>query len=218
VKEQILNYTKEDLEKIIQPKFRAKQIFGWIYEKRVDSFLKMENLPKQMRQDLEDKYTINSAIIVSKQISVDGSIKYLFKLHDGHTVEAVLLLMRDTQYNDDGSIKHLPKYTVCVSSQVGCKVGCAFCFTAKGGFIRDLSSGEIVEQILQISSMGKTVPAGITRMVVSGRVLRLNLDLERLKVDEPHTLKSAWLNETVYNLIGDHHVRYYEEPVYLLDE
>ncbi len=75
-----------------------------------------------------------------------------------------------------------------------------------------------VEQILQISSMGKIVPAGITRMVVSGRVLRLNLDLERLKVDEPHTLKSAWLNETVYNLIGDHHVRYYEEPVYLLDE
>ncbi len=75
-----------------------------------------------------------------------------------------------------------------------------------------------VEQILQISSMGKTVPAGITRMVVSGRVLRLNLDLERLKADEPHTLKSAWLNETVYNLIGDHHVRYYEEPVYLLDE
>ncbi len=75
-----------------------------------------------------------------------------------------------------------------------------------------------VEQILQISSTGKTVPAGITRMVVSGRVLRLNLDLERLKADEPHAMKSAWLNETVYNLIGNHHVRYYEEPVYLLDE
>jgi len=150
VKEHILNYTKEDLENIIQPKFRAKQIFGWIYDKRVDSFLKMENLPKQMRQDLEDKYSINSAKIISKQVSVDGSIKYLFQLHDGHTVEAVLLLMRDTQYNEDGSIKHLPKYTVCVSSQVGCKVGCAFCLTAKGGFIRDLSAGEIVEQILQI--------------------------------------------------------------------
>ena len=150
MKEHILNYTKEDLENIIQPKFRAKQIFGWIYDKRVDSFLKMENLPKQMRQDLEDKYSIYSAKIVSKQVSVDGSIKYLFQLHDGHTVEAVLLLMRDTQYNEDGSIKHLPKYTVCVSSQVGCKVGCAFCLTAKGGFIRDLSAGEIVEQILQI--------------------------------------------------------------------
>jgi len=150
VKEHILNYTKEDLEKIVQPKFRAKQIIGWIYNKRVESFLQMENLPKKLREELEEKYSILTTKIVSKQKSLDGSIKYLFQLHDGHTVEAVLLLMRDTQYNEDGSIKHLPKYTVCVSSQVGCKVGCAFCLTAKGGFIRDLEAGEIVEQILQI--------------------------------------------------------------------
>lgn len=75
-----------------------------------------------------------------------------------------------------------------------------------------------VEQILQISSIGKTVPAGITRMVVSGRVLRLNLNLERLQSDEPLAIKSAWLNDTVHALIENHHVRYYEEPVYLLDE
>ena len=150
MKEHILNYTKEDLEKIITPKFRVKQLFNWIYNKKVDSFAQMENLPKTMRQELEQKYDIYTMQIVSKQISRDGSIKYLFKLHDGHTVEAVLLLMKPTQYNKDGSIKHLAKYTVCVSSQVGCKVGCAFCLTAKGGFIRDLSAGEIVEQILQI--------------------------------------------------------------------
>jgi len=150
VKDLILNYTVKDLEDIISPKFRAKQIYSWVYHKRVESFLDMKNLPTNMREELEEKYSIYSAEIVSKQVSSDGSIKYLFKLHDGHTVEAVLLLMRDTQYNEDGSIKHLPKYTVCVSSQVGCKVGCAFCLTAKGGFIRDLSAGEIVEQILQI--------------------------------------------------------------------
>jgi len=150
VKDLILNYTKEDLEKVIKPKFRVKQIYNWIYHKRVDSFLDMQNIPKNLRQELEDKYTIYSSKIVSKQISKDGSIKYLFQLHDNHTVEAVLLLMKDKQYNEDGSIKHLEKYTVCVSSQVGCKVGCAFCLTAKGGFIRDLSAGEIVEQILQI--------------------------------------------------------------------
>ena len=150
MKDLILNYTMQDLEEMIKPKFRAKQIYSWVYHKRVDSFLDMKNLPANMREELEEKYTIYSAQIVSKQVSSDGSIKYLFKLHDGHTVEAVLLLMRDTQYNEDGSIKHLPKYTVCVSSQVGCKVGCAFCLTAKGGFIRDLSAGEIVEQILQI--------------------------------------------------------------------
>jgi len=150
VKDLILNYTKEDLEKVIKPKFRVKQIYNWIYHKRVDSFLDMQNIPKNLRQELEDKYTIYSSKIVSKQISKDGSIKYLFQLHDNHTVEAVLLLMKDKQYREDGSIKHLEKYTVCVSSQVGCKVGCAFCLTAKGGFIRDLSAGEIVEQILQI--------------------------------------------------------------------
>jgi 23S rRNA (adenine2503-C2)-methyltransferase len=103
-----------------------------------------------MRQELDEKFTILSTKIVSKQISSDGSIKYLFQLHDNHTVEAVLLLMKPAQYNEDGTIKHLAKYTVCVSSQVGCKVGCAFCLTAKGGFIRDLSAGEIVEQILQV--------------------------------------------------------------------
>jgi len=150
VKDLILNYTKEDLEKTIKPKFRVKQIYSWIYHKRVDSFLDMQNIPKDLRKELEDKYTIYSSKIVSKQVSKDGSIKYLFQLHDNHTVEAVLLLMKDRQYNEDGSIKHLEKYTVCVSSQVGCKVGCAFCLTAKGGFIRDLSAGEIVEQILQI--------------------------------------------------------------------
>ena len=150
MKDSILNYTLQELETIVTPKFRAKQIFGWVYNKRVKSFLEMENIPKNLRQELEDKFTIYRSEIVSKQESKDGSIKYLFKLHDGHTVEAVLLLMRDTQYNEDGTIKHLPKYTVCVSSQVGCKVGCSFCLTAKGGFIRDLDSGEIVEQILQI--------------------------------------------------------------------
>jgi len=150
VKESILNYTLYDLESLISPKFRAKQIYNWLYVKRVDSFEQMKNLPKSLRDTLAENYSIYSSTIVSKQESRDGSIKYLFKLYDGHTVETVLLKMRDTQYNQDGSIKHLPKYTVCLSSQVGCKVGCAFCLTAKGGFIRNLETHEIVEQILHV--------------------------------------------------------------------
>jgi 23S rRNA (adenine2503-C2)-methyltransferase len=146
----ILAYTLSDLEKSISPKFRAKQIYNWLYIKRVESFEQMKNLPRAMRDELESKYSIYRSTIISKQESSDGSIKYLFKLHDGHTIETVLLRMRDTQYHEDGSIKQLPKYTVCVSSQVGCKVGCSFCLTAKGGFIRDLDAGEIVEQIVQI--------------------------------------------------------------------
>ena len=150
MKASILNYTLEELEEVVSPNFRAKQIYNWIYNKRVESFDAMQNIPKSMRQELDSRYTLYTTSIVNKQVSSDGSIKYLFKLRDGHTVETVLLLMRDTQYNEDGSIKHLPKYTVCVSSQVGCKVGCAFCLTAKGGFIRDLDASEIVEQILQV--------------------------------------------------------------------
>ncbi len=150
MKASILNYTLEELEEVVSPNFRAKQIYNWIYNKRVKSFDAMQNIPKSMRQELDSRYTLYTTSIVNKQVSSDGSIKYLFKLRDGHTVETVLLLMRDTQYNEDGSIKHLPKYTVCVSSQVGCKVGCAFCLTAKGGFIRDLDASEIVEQILQV--------------------------------------------------------------------
>jgi 23S rRNA (adenine2503-C2)-methyltransferase len=150
VKDYILNYTKDELEELVKPKFRAKQIYNWLYHKKVTNFKDMKNLPKDLIASLEDNFFLHTLKIVSKQVSSDGSIKYLFELQDGHTVEAVLLLMRDTQYNDDGSIKHLPRYTVCVSSQVGCKVGCAFCYTAKGGFIRNLNTSEIVEQILQI--------------------------------------------------------------------
>jgi 23S rRNA (adenine2503-C2)-methyltransferase len=84
------------------------------------------------------------------QDSKDGSRKYLFELHDGHTVEVVLLLMRDKEYREDGSVKHQERYTVCISSQVGCKVGCAFCLTAKGGFMRNLTTGEIVAQLLMV--------------------------------------------------------------------
>jgi len=150
VKKYILNYTKNELEKFVTPKFRAKQIYNWIYHKKVQAFNEMKNLPKNLISNLEDNFYLHTLKIVSKQISTDGSIKYLFELEDGHTIETVLLLMKNTQYNKDGSIKQLAKYTVCVSSQVGCKVGCAFCLTAKGGFIRNLNTSEIVEQILQI--------------------------------------------------------------------
>jgi 23S rRNA (adenine2503-C2)-methyltransferase len=150
MKSNILDYTKEELSNLINPKFRAKQIYGWIYHKRVDSFLDMANLPKSMREDLEQKFTIKPLEIISKQESIDGSIKYLFRLHDNHTIEAVLLLMKDASYHEDGTLKHHKRFTICLSSQVGCKVGCSFCLTAKGGFIRDLSAGEIVAQALEI--------------------------------------------------------------------
>ena len=149
----IYDFTQDELKGIISPAFRVKQIWNWLYHKYIDDFDQMNNLPKDLKQQLKDTFSLNPLEIITSQKSSDGSIKYLFRLHDGHTIEAVLLLMKDTEYHEDGSIKHHERYTVCISSQVGCKVGCAFCLTAKGGFARNLSAGEIVAQLLLIKKV-----------------------------------------------------------------
>jgi 23S rRNA (adenine2503-C2)-methyltransferase len=143
----IQDLSKAELATLIQPSFRAKQVYHWIYHKYASSFEEMKNLPKEMKSKLAEEYTLSPLKQLMVQDSKDGSRKYLYELHDGHTVETVLLLMRGKEYHEDGSVKHQERYTVCISSQVGCKVGCAFCLTAKGGFMRNLTAGEIVEQV-----------------------------------------------------------------------
>jgi len=150
LKPSILDFTQAELETMFPPKFRAKQIYNWVYQQHIDSFLEMQNIPKKLREEIENNFLISPMKIIQKQKSSDGSIKYLFELQDGHTVESVLLKMKDAEYNEKGDLIHHAKYTVCVSSQVGCKVGCSFCLTAKGGFIRNLTAGEIVGQVLEI--------------------------------------------------------------------
>ncbi len=150
MKKKILDYTKDELAAEIKPPFRAKQIFNWIYHKDVHNFASMQNLPKTMREMLEENYIINPLEAMRKEVSSDGSVKYLFRCEDGYTVETVLLPMKKEIKDEAGNIKKEAKYTICVSSQVGCKIGCAFCLTAKGGFKRDLSAGEIVAQVLNI--------------------------------------------------------------------
>ncbi len=154
----ILDYTKEELEQEVSPKFRAKQIFQWVYQKGAKSFDEMSNLPKQMRQELAKRFVIAPPKILKVEVSKDGSKKYLLGLEDGHTIEAVLLPMKKEQRDDKGNIIKEAKYTVCVSSQVGCKVGCEFCLTAKGGFVRNLTPAEIVGQVLAIKE-DNAIPA-----------------------------------------------------------
>jgi 23S rRNA (adenine2503-C2)-methyltransferase len=110
----------------------------------------MGNIPKDLRKFLKQNYPIDILDIVKIERSLDGSIKYLFRLKDGTTVESVLLLMKDKQKDEDGNIIKSEKYTFCISTQIGCKVGCSFCLTAKGGFTRDLTAGEIVAQVLYL--------------------------------------------------------------------
>lgn len=146
----ILDYTKEELSQIIKPSFRAKQIYEWVYKKYVDSFDQMKNLPKELRAELETKYYFNPLKVAVIEESLDGSKKYLFSLCDGKTVESVLLPMKKEELGEDGELLHHTRYTICISSQVGCKIGCSFCLTGKSGFLRNLTPGEITSQVLMI--------------------------------------------------------------------
>lgn len=118
-----------------QPSFRAKQIFTWLHKFGVDSFDEMSNLPKAMREKLAEDYYISSFKIEKKLVSKkDGTVKYLFSLCDGEYVESVIM-------------KYKYGYTICVSSQVGCKMGCRFCASTLAGFVRNLTAGEIESQL-----------------------------------------------------------------------
>ena len=131
----------EELLSIGEKKFRAKQIYSWIHEKLVDSFDEMTNLSKDLREKLKANYNLNSMDAVAVQTSkIDGTQKYLFRLHDGHVVESVLM-----KYHHGNS--------VCISSQVGCLMGCRFCASTIGGKVRDLAASEMLGQIYKIQKL-----------------------------------------------------------------
>ena len=150
MKPSLFDYTLKELQELVKPSFRAKQIFGWLYHNYAQNYEAMKNLPQSLKDELAQKFVVNPLTIVRKEISSDGTIKYLFELQDGKTVEAVWLKMKDDIYDEAGNLTQEAKYTICVSTQVGCKVGCSFCLTAKGGFTRDLTAGEIVAQVVSL--------------------------------------------------------------------
>jgi len=122
--------------------FRARQLFVWLYEKNVASFAEMTTFSKVLRARLDAEFEINALALEDRLVSaIDGTEKYLFRTSDGNFIESVLI-KRD---GDDGG-----RLTECISSQVGCAMGCAFCSTARMGFVRNLTTGEIVDQICQV--------------------------------------------------------------------
>ena len=137
IKEYNLDELKNEIEDLGEKKYRAEQIFKWIYVDKVKEFEEMTNLSIELREKLKQNYTMCNFNILKKQESSDGTKKYLFDVLDGNAIETVLM-----QY-------HHGK-TVCVSSQIGCKMGCKFCASTGIKFIRNLTAGEIVEQILAV--------------------------------------------------------------------
>ena len=117
------------------PQFRAKQIYFWVQKKCVSSFDEMTNIPDALRAALSEKFAFFDCKINTKLLSkIDGTVKYLFELYDGEYVESVVM-------------KYKYGYSICVSSQVGCKMGCTFCASAIGGFVRQLSAGEMLSEV-----------------------------------------------------------------------
>lgn len=127
----------EALKALGFPAYRAKQVYKWLYSGCLD-FDSMTNLPKDMRIKLGEEFTAGGLKIANKLVSkVDGTRKYLFELHDGNIIESVLM-------------KYRYGYSVCLSTQVGCRMGCAFCASASLGFVRNLTVGELLAQVLSI--------------------------------------------------------------------
>ena len=120
-----------------QPSFRAKQIEDWVWNKNASSFDDMTNLPKTLRAALEDHVTLGGVEEVTRLVSTDGSRKYLLRFPDGVMVECV-------------GLPNGPKLAVCASTQAGCGMGCAFCATGASGFTRNLTAGEIYEQVMHV--------------------------------------------------------------------
>ncbi|MGD9008909.1 MAG: radical SAM protein, partial [Desulfobacteraceae bacterium] len=134
--------------------FRADQILKWVYLRMVDNFDQMTDLRKDFRLLLAENFIIQRPPIIKTQTAGDGTQKFLFGLEDGNTVESVLIPERN-------------HYTLCVSSQVGCALGCHFCVTGKGGLVRNLSRAEIINQVWEIRKQLDD-PAQLTNLVFMG--------------------------------------------------
>ena len=152
----LLDYSCDDLKRLAkefgQPEFRGKQIYEWIY-RGAETFEEMSNLPKSFRERLAQETTINSVKICEKYVSdIDETRKYLLQLNDGNYIESVLM-------------KYEYGYTICVSSQVGCKMGCKFCASTLNGWARNLTPGEILGQVMCVQ---KDLGQRISNIVMMG--------------------------------------------------
>lgn len=157
-----------------EPNFRAAQLQKWIYHELEDDFERMTNLPKPLRIRLAENTSVGCLSLIAAQDSADGlTRKVLFKLKDGQTVETVLMRYADAPNAPDlADGNDSARRTVCISTQVGCPIGCPFCETGQAGFVRNLTTGEIVAQVLHFAReqyrAGTTPRLPVTNVVIMG--------------------------------------------------
>lgn len=151
----LLPELKEWLSDNGEKPFRAEQIYDWLYKKRISSFEEMSNLSKGLRDKLEANFQLTTLKTVIQQTSSDGTIKFLFELHDGYSIETVLM-------------RHEYGNSVCVTTQVGCRMGCTFCASTLGGLKRHLEAGEIVAQVVNVQQALDETDERVSSVVIMG--------------------------------------------------
>lgn len=184
----LLNFDRAGLEayftQIGEKPFRAAQVLKWIYQFGVDDFNEMSNLSKSLREKLSKEAEIKLPDIVTEQISDDGTIKWLLRLDSGNSIETVFI-----PENDRG--------TLCISSQVGCALECSFCSTAQQGFNRNLSTAEIISQVVIANRALKCIPRN--ERVISNVVL-MGMGEPLLNFDNVVTAINIMLEDNAYGL------------------
>lgn len=189
---------EEYVLKMGQKAFRSKQLYQWMHERKVTNFEEMTNLSKEFRQSLNEQCTLHGARIIQKQVSkLDGTTKFLMELSDGNHVESVLM-------------KYKHGNSVCISTQVGCRMGCRFCASTVGGLVRNLRTSEMLDQIYEIERetgervsnvilMGIGEPLDNYQNVV--RFIRMLSDEHGLHISQRNiTLSTCGLVDRIYCL------------------
>ena len=197
--EELQTWAKENGE----PVFRAAQIFDWIYVKRVDNFEQMSNLSKELRHKLEEQFQFVTLKEITKYESKDGTVKFLFGLHDEHAIETVVM-------------KHNYGNSVCVTTQVGCRVGCTFCASTLGGLKRNLTAGEIVAQVVQAQKILDTRDERVSSIVIMGtgepfenyeetmKFLRIMIHEKGLNIGQRHiTVSTSGIVPNIYKFADE---------------
>ncbi|MBD1371380.1 23S rRNA (adenine(2503)-C(2))-methyltransferase RlmN [Hazenella sp. IB182357] len=203
----IYDFTFEDWKQWMldhgEQSWRASQMMDWLYVKRVHAIDEMTNLSKGLRQLLEQEFAFTTLNILAKQQSGDGTVKFLFGLHDGHAIETVIM-------------RHNYGNSVCVTTQVGCRIGCTFCASTLGGLKRNLTTGEIVAQVLMAQQFLDETEERVKSVVIMGsgepfenydatmQFIRVLLDERGLNIGQRHiTVSTSGVVPNVYKFADE---------------
>ncbi|QTA38025.1 23S rRNA (adenine(2503)-C(2))-methyltransferase RlmN [Thermosipho ferrireducens] len=194
MKKNLLNFSYEELVEEFSimklEKYRVDQVLDWVYKKKVFDFDKMTNLSKEHRKKLAEHFVIEIPELVEMQISrIDKTTKFLWRLSDGNTIESVALF-------------HSGRVTACISTQVGCPVKCSFCATGQSGYVRNLTAGEIVAQILAIEFHRKVNVGNVVYMGMGEPLLNFDATLKSLKMLNHRKMSGIGIRRITVSTVG----------------